>query len=34
MEFTDPNGKMIPIILPRGSLLVMRGEARYLWKHG
>jgi alkylated DNA repair dioxygenase AlkB len=28
------SGAKIPVRLPRRSLLVMRGEARYTWQHG
>ena len=34
MEFKHPDGRKIPIYLPGRSLLVMAGEARYLWSHG
>lgn len=34
MDFTDPKGLSIPILLHRRSLLVMKGESRYLWTHG
>ncbi|XP_055971075.1 alkylated DNA repair protein alkB homolog 8 [Sorex fumeus] len=34
MDFKHPNGATVPVMLPRRSLLVMRGEARYLWSHG
>ncbi|XP_004605211.2 alkylated DNA repair protein alkB homolog 8 isoform X2 [Sorex araneus] len=34
MDFKHPDGATAPVMLPRRSLLVMRGEARYLWAHG
>uniref|UniRef100_A0A8C5PZK3 tRNA (carboxymethyluridine(34)-5-O)-methyltransferase n=1 Tax=Leptobrachium leishanense TaxID=445787 RepID=A0A8C5PZK3_9ANUR len=34
MEFKHPDGKSVPVMLPRRSLLVMSGESRYLWTHG
>ncbi|XP_030836712.1 alkylated DNA repair protein alkB homolog 8 isoform X2 [Strongylocentrotus purpuratus] len=34
MEFTHPAGHQVPVVLPRRSLLVMTGEARYKWTHG
>ncbi len=35
MEFKHPtDGKKVPLLLPPRSLLVMNGEARYLWGHG
>ncbi|XP_049634521.1 alkylated DNA repair protein alkB homolog 8 [Suncus etruscus] len=34
MDFKHPDGATVPVLLPRRSLLVMRGEARYLWAHG
>jgi alkylated DNA repair dioxygenase AlkB len=34
MEFTQANsGERLSLLLPKLSLLVMTGEARYLWKH-
>ncbi|XP_057291456.1 alkylated DNA repair protein alkB homolog 8-like [Hydractinia symbiolongicarpus] len=33
MEFVHPNGHITPVLLPRRSLLVMRGESRYLLSH-
>lgn len=34
MEFRHPDGRHVPVVLPRRSLLVMTGESRYLWSHG
>ncbi|XP_071478397.1 tRNA (carboxymethyluridine(34)-5-O)-methyltransferase ALKBH8-like [Diadema antillarum] len=34
MDFGHPDGCHIPVVLPRRSLLVMTGEARYMWTHG
>jgi len=34
MEFSHPNGDVVPVLLPRRSLLCMKEEARYLWTHG
>ncbi|XP_035681426.1 alkylated DNA repair protein alkB homolog 8-like [Branchiostoma floridae] len=34
MDFKHPSGKRVSIVLPARSLLVMAGEARYLWTHG
>ncbi|KAK2847126.1 hypothetical protein Q5P01_010125 [Channa striata] len=34
MEFRHPDGRLVPIVLPERSLLVMKGESRYLWTHG
>ncbi|XP_033631422.1 alkylated DNA repair protein alkB homolog 8-like [Asterias rubens] len=35
MEFTNPtDGRQIPVFVPRLSLMIMTGEARYLWSHG
>ncbi|XP_058489186.1 alkylated DNA repair protein alkB homolog 8 isoform X1 [Solea solea] len=34
MEFRHPDGRLVPVVLPRRSLLVMKGESRYLWTHG
>ncbi|XP_022086771.1 alkylated DNA repair protein alkB homolog 8-like isoform X2 [Acanthaster planci] len=35
MEFSNPvAGRHVPVFLPRRSLLIMTGEARYLWSHG
>ncbi|XP_065575144.1 alkylated DNA repair protein alkB homolog 8-like [Artemia franciscana] len=34
MEFKHPDGKRCDVLLKERSLLVMRGEARYVWKHG
>ncbi|KAJ8036396.1 Alkylated DNA repair protein alkB-like 8 [Holothuria leucospilota] len=34
MDFAHPNGTNVSKVLPPRSLLVMTGEARYLWSHG
>uniref|UniRef100_A0A8C4NTG6 tRNA (carboxymethyluridine(34)-5-O)-methyltransferase n=1 Tax=Dicentrarchus labrax TaxID=13489 RepID=A0A8C4NTG6_DICLA len=34
MEFRHPDGRLVPVVLPGRSLLVMTGESRYLWTHG
>lgn len=34
MEFRHPDGRVVSVALPARSLLVMRGESRYLWTHG
>uniref|UniRef100_A0A3B4WE36 tRNA (carboxymethyluridine(34)-5-O)-methyltransferase n=1 Tax=Seriola lalandi dorsalis TaxID=1841481 RepID=A0A3B4WE36_SERLL len=34
MEFRHPDGRLVPVVLPGRSLLVMKGESRYLWTHG
>ncbi|XP_030632519.1 alkylated DNA repair protein alkB homolog 8 [Chanos chanos] len=34
MDFRHPDGRSVAVVLPRRSLLVMRGESRYLWTHG
>ena len=34
MDFRHPDGKQISVLLPRRSLMVMRGESRYIWSHG
>ena len=34
MTFRGPGGVTVPVWLPRRSLLVMRGAARYCWSHG
>ncbi|XP_076869371.1 tRNA (carboxymethyluridine(34)-5-O)-methyltransferase ALKBH8 isoform X2 [Brachyhypopomus gauderio] len=34
MEFRHPDGHSVAVVLPGRSLLVMKGEARYLWTHG
>ncbi|XP_018543433.1 alkylated DNA repair protein alkB homolog 8 [Lates calcarifer] len=34
MEFRHPDGRLVPVMLPGRSLLVMKGESRYLWTHG
>jgi len=34
MEFRHPDGRVVAVVLPGRSLLVMKGESRYLWTHG
>ncbi|XP_031716374.1 alkylated DNA repair protein alkB homolog 8 [Anarrhichthys ocellatus] len=34
MEFRHPDGRLVAVVLPERSLLVMKGESRYLWTHG
>ncbi|XP_059186442.1 alkylated DNA repair protein alkB homolog 8 [Centropristis striata] len=34
MEFRHPDGCLVAVVLPERSLLVMKGESRYLWTHG
>ena len=34
MDFRHPDGRKAPVFLPRRSLLIMKGESRYLWTHG
>ncbi len=34
MDLIGPKGEKIPIFLPRRSLYILQGEARYIWKHG
>uniref|UniRef100_A0A3B5ASM3 tRNA (carboxymethyluridine(34)-5-O)-methyltransferase n=1 Tax=Stegastes partitus TaxID=144197 RepID=A0A3B5ASM3_9TELE len=34
MEFRHPDGGVVAVVLPGRSLLVMKGESRYLWTHG
>ncbi|KAM3875264.1 tRNA (carboxymethyluridine(34)-5-O)-methyltransferase alkbh8 [Diretmus argenteus] len=34
MEFRHPDGRVVPVVLPGRSLLVMKRESRYLWTHG
>lgn len=34
MEFRHPDGRLAAVVLPARSLLVMKGESRYLWTHG
>ncbi|XP_042271239.1 alkylated DNA repair protein alkB homolog 8 [Thunnus maccoyii] len=34
MEFRHPDGRVVHVLLPGRSLLVMKGESRYLWTHG
>ncbi|XP_029302280.1 alkylated DNA repair protein alkB homolog 8 [Cottoperca gobio] len=34
MEFRHPDGLLAAVVLPERSLLVMKGESRYLWTHG
>ncbi|KAM6946007.1 tRNA (carboxymethyluridine(34)-5-O)-methyltransferase alkbh8 [Aplochiton taeniatus] len=34
MEFRHSDGRLVAVVLPGRSLLVMKGESRYLWSHG
>ncbi|XP_068122965.1 alkylated DNA repair protein alkB homolog 8 isoform X2 [Hyperolius riggenbachi] len=34
MDFKNPEGSSVSVLVPRRSLLVMGGESRYLWTHG
>ncbi|XP_037534400.1 alkylated DNA repair protein alkB homolog 8 [Nematolebias whitei] len=34
MEFRHPDGRVVAVTLPGRSLLLMKGESRYLWTHG
>ncbi|XP_016381944.1 alkylated DNA repair protein alkB homolog 8-like isoform X3 [Sinocyclocheilus rhinocerous] len=34
MDFKHPDGRSVAVVLPERSLLVMKGESRYLWTHG
>ncbi|XP_012693354.2 alkylated DNA repair protein alkB homolog 8 [Clupea harengus] len=34
MGFRHPDGRSVAVVLPERSLLVMRGESRFLWTHG
>ncbi len=34
MDFKHPDGRSVAVVLPERSLLVMKGEGRYLWTHG
>ncbi|XP_029629565.1 alkylated DNA repair protein alkB homolog 8 isoform X1 [Salmo trutta] len=34
MDFRHPEGRSVAVVLPGRSLLVMKGESRYLWTHG
>ncbi|XP_076340827.1 tRNA (carboxymethyluridine(34)-5-O)-methyltransferase alkbh8 [Tachypleus tridentatus] len=34
MDFQNPSGEHVPVLLPRRSALIMTGESRYLWSHG
>ncbi|XP_075706095.1 tRNA (carboxymethyluridine(34)-5-O)-methyltransferase ALKBH8 isoform X2 [Rhinoderma darwinii] len=34
MDFRHLDGTSVPVMVPQRSLLVMSGEARYLWMHG
>ncbi|TRY74054.1 hypothetical protein TCAL_05060 [Tigriopus californicus] len=34
MNFTHPDGIMVPVILSRRSFMVMSDESRYVWSHG
>ena len=33
IRLTDPDGNIHDIYLPRRSLMIMRGDSRFLWKH-
>ncbi|GFS15823.1 alkylated DNA repair protein alkB-like protein 8 [Elysia marginata] len=34
MDFRHPDGRHVSVLLPRRSLMVMKGESRYVWSHG
>ncbi|XP_035227218.1 alkylated DNA repair protein alkB homolog 8-like [Stegodyphus dumicola] len=34
MDFSSPEHEVVPVFLPRRSVLIMLGESRYKWKHG
>lgn len=34
MDFRHPDGRSVSVLLPERSLLVMKGESRFLWTHG
>ncbi|XP_052003424.1 alkylated DNA repair protein alkB homolog 8-like isoform X1 [Xyrauchen texanus] len=34
MDFRHPDGRSVAVVLPERSLLVMKGESRYMWTHG
>ncbi|KAA0702803.1 Alkylated DNA repair protein alkB -like protein 8 [Triplophysa tibetana] len=34
MDFKHPDGRSVSVLLPERSLLVMKGDSRYLWTHG
>ncbi|RUS82471.1 hypothetical protein EGW08_009777 [Elysia chlorotica] len=34
MDFRHDDGRHVSVLLPRRSLMVMRGESRYVWSHG
>uniref|UniRef100_A0A3P8THT8 tRNA (carboxymethyluridine(34)-5-O)-methyltransferase n=1 Tax=Amphiprion percula TaxID=161767 RepID=A0A3P8THT8_AMPPE len=34
MDFRHPDGRVVAVVLPGRSLLLMKGESRYLWTHG
>ncbi|XP_075222336.1 tRNA (carboxymethyluridine(34)-5-O)-methyltransferase ALKBH8 isoform X3 [Lycorma delicatula] len=34
MDFKHRDGRKVPVLLPRRSLLIMDGESRYDWSHG
>ncbi|KAK7158131.1 hypothetical protein R3I93_009358 [Phoxinus phoxinus] len=34
MDFKHPDGRSVAVVLPERSLIVMKGESRYLWTHG
>ena len=33
MEFSHPDGRTVPVLLPARSVLVMTGDSRYVWSH-
>lgn len=33
MEFKDPNGRKLPVLLPQRSLAILQKESRYFWSH-
>ena len=34
MEFRHPDGRLLSVLLPPNSLLIMTGESRFVWSHG
>eukprot|EP00731_Ephydatia_muelleri_P030650 Em0022g164a len=34
MDFADPDRRKVSVFVPPRSLLIMKGESRYLWSHG
>lgn len=34
MDFRDPDGTHLSVLVPPRSLLVMNGDSRYIWSHG